>query len=109
MIFINGAYYPNPTFPNAQNPEERQQTPADIYTEQSYIENILRMNKGKKVRLYATFPDAQEWRDRVFSGILEQAGKDHILINDRENDKWYLLPMVYLNFVEADERLNYNL
>ena len=42
----------------------------DFPLEQSYIENILRLNKGKKVDVYMTFPDSTEWRDLKFSGII---------------------------------------
>ena len=44
--------------------------------QQSYIENILRNNKGKKVRIYTSFPDSNEWKDKVFEGTIEQAGRD---------------------------------
>lgn len=76
--------------------------------EQSYIENILRLNKGKMVHLYMSFPDSTEWRDKVFSGILEEAGKDHIVISDPSSGKWYLLLLIYLNYVVFDERINYS-
>ena len=46
-------------------------------TEQSYIENILRLNRGKMVRIHMTFPDSVEFRDREFTGIIEQSGRDH--------------------------------
>lgn len=107
---MNGSYYPNPTFPNAssnyeENPVVATQT---LPMEESYIENILRLNKGKKVKIYATFPDANDWRDKVFSGIIEECGRDHIIIRDVEKNSWYLILMIYLNFVEADEKFNYS-
>lgn len=77
-------------------------------TEQSYIENILRLNRGKKVRVYMTFPDATEWRDRIFSGIIEQSGRDHLILSDPSTGKWYLLLMIYVDFVEFDENINYS-
>lgn len=76
--------------------------------EQSYIENILRLNRGKKVNVYTTFPDATEWRDKVFSGIIEQSGRDHLILSDPNTGKWYLLLMIYVNFVEFDENINYS-
>ena len=53
---MNGNYYQNPTFPTAVNPNNNfedgyiagQQSNVD--SEQSYIENILRLNKGKKIK-----------------------------------------------------------
>ena len=75
--------------------------------EQSYIENILRNNIGKKVRVHTSFSDSVEWRDRVFTGIIEHAGRDNLIINDKENNKSYLILMIYLDFVEFDEEITY--
>lgn len=75
--------------------------------EQSYIENILRLNRGKIGRFYMSFADSLEWRDRVFTGVVEQAGRDHIIISDPSTGKWYLLLLIYLDYVEFDEKINY--
>ena len=76
--------------------------------EQSYIENILRLNKGKQVRIHMTFPDSNEFRDREFSGIIEQSGKDHIIISEPSTGKWQLLLMIYVDFITFDENINYS-
>lgn len=78
-----------------------------LQDEQSYIENILRLNKGKLGRFYMSFADSLEWRDRVFTGIIEQSGRDHIIISDPSTGKWYLLLLIYLDYVEFDEKINY--
>lgn len=108
-------YYGNPNFPgtpiytNQGNiPNQQAVTPDQDFVEQSYIENILRLNKGKKVTIYMTFPDAAEWRDKMFTGIIEQAGRDHIIISDPVTGKWYLLMMIYLDYVMFDEKINYS-
>lgn len=75
--------------------------------EQSYIENILRMNKGKKVTVHMTFPDSEEFKDREFKGIVEQAGKDHIILSEPATGKWFLLLMIYVDFITFDEKINY--
>ena len=50
---MNGNYYQNPTFPT-----ERISTDIEpSYNEQSYIENILRLNKGHIANAYVSFPD----------------------------------------------------
>ena len=77
-----------------------------IPDEQSYIENILRINKGKKVSVYQSFADANNWKDKVFTGIIEQSGRDHIILSDPITGKWYLLLMIYVNFIEFDEPIN---
>ena len=67
--------------------------------EQSYIENILRLNKGKLGKFYATFPDSNDWRDSVFNGIVEEAGRDHLIISNPTTGKWYIILMIYLRYL----------
>ena len=76
--------------------------------EQSYIENILRLNKGKLATFYRSFPDSVEWRDKTFTGIIEADGRDHIIVSDPKTGRWYLLLMIYLNYVDFDEKINYS-
>lgn len=100
---MNNNNYYNPVYPNGYVDNGS----TTFNDEQSYIENIIRLNKGKIGRFYMTFPDSLEWRDRVFSGIIEQSGKDHIIISDPTTGKWYLLLLIYLDYVEFDEKINY--
>ena len=93
---------------NTVTPNQEYAPKVDIPFEQSYIENILRVNKGKLINIYMTFPDSVEWRDKVFTGILEQSGRDHIIISDPKTGKWSLILLIYLNFVEFDEKINYS-
>lgn len=117
---MNGSYYQNPTFPSANDNLSYNQnytgtTPPgnisynpDLDMEQSYIENILRLNKGKRIKAYFSYPDSNEWRDRIYTGIVEEAGKDHLIMSDPNTGKWFLLRMIYLDYVEFDERINYS-
>ena len=75
--------------------------------EQSYVENILRLNKGKVASIYMTFPDSNEYRDRIFTGVVEQAARDHVVISDPKTGKWYLLLSIYVDFIVFDEEINY--
>lgn len=114
---MNGNFYQNPTFPTNQNNISNQMPsspPGNISSsqmmpiEQSYIENILRLNKGKRVNAYVSYPDSNEWRDKVYSGIIEEAGRDHLIISDPTSGNWYLLRMIYLDYVEFMEKINYS-
>ena len=113
---MNGTYYQNPTFPTNQSNYEvnmNNNKAADDYgvslpMEQSYIENILRLNKGKMVKAYVSFPDSTEWRNKIFEGRIEQAGRDHLIISNPKNGEWYLILMIYLNYVTFDEKVNYS-
>ena len=94
---MNNNYYPNYQtqggFPN----QEYAPTSSNMITqEQSYIENILRLNKGKLGNFYCSFPDSTKWRDITFTGIIEQAGRDHLIISNPNTGKWYLILMIYL-------------
>lgn len=114
---MNNAYFSKSDFPgnplySGQNPTPNQSLApnfsSDLPMEQSYIENILRLNKGKKVRVHMTFPDSNEFRDREFSGIIEQSGRDHIILSEPSTGKWLLLLMIYVDFITFDEKINYS-
>ena len=99
-------YYPNYQTPSGY-PNQEYAPNISYSQEQSYIENILRLNKGKLGKFYCSFPDSNEWRDTVFTGIVEQAGRDHLIISNPSTGKWYLILMIYLNYAEFDEKINY--
>mgnify|MGYP000005441761 CR=1 FL=1 len=99
-LYSNGMQVPNQSTAPKNDYQEY------IPDEQSYIENILRVNKGKKVSVYQSFADAGEWKDRIFTGIIEQSGRDHIILSDPETGNWYLLLMIYVDFIKFDEEIN---
>lgn len=106
------AYYPYQQQRQQQMPQQQQQqASADpeanmLPIQRSYIENILRLNRGKQATIYMTFEGQSE--PTVFTGIIEAAGRDHIIISDPQTGKRYLLLMIYLDYVSFDEELNYN-
>lgn len=104
---MNGNYYPNANYPQDYNLKNAP-IGNELSMEQSYIENILRLNKGKRAKAHFSFPDSNEWRDRIFEGVIEEAGKDHLVMSDPKTGKWSLILLIYLNFVEFDERIIYN-
>ena len=69
----------------------------------SYAESILNLNKGKNIKVYMSFSDSIEWRDRIFEGTLEAWGRDFLLLNDKKNNKWYMVWTIYINFIEFNE------
>ena len=119
---MNNGYYQNPIFPgtglnnntvpnqkSVPSYEQSQVSPNYILpAEQSYIENILRLNRGKMAKFHITVPGSIEWQDRVFNGIIEQAGRDHIIVSNPNTGEWYLILMIYLDFVTFEEPINYN-
>ncbi len=111
---MNGSYYQNPTFPsnNYQTPPGNisinEVNTGTIPREQSYIENILRLNKGQRIKAYVSYPDSSAWQNKVYEGIIEEAGKDHLIIRDNTNNLWYLIRIIYLNYVEFMEPIIYS-
>lgn len=109
---MNGNYYQNPTFPTNENnyvtPPGNVSYMESLPMEQSYIENILRLNKKEKVKVYASYSDSTEWRNKIYDGIIEEAGRDHLIISDPKTGKWYLLRMIYVDYVEFDEKIKYS-
>lgn len=99
-----GNYIPSPT--NAPAPSS-QNVPGMLPMEESYIENILRLNKGKVATVYATFENNKEWNAKVFKGIIEAAGRDHLILTDPQTGMRYLIPMIYLDYITFDEEIEY--
>lgn len=103
---MNGSYYQTPVFINDITREEvKKDVPFTL--EQSYIENILRNNAGKRVKVHASFSDSVEWRDRIFDGIIEHAGRDNLVLHDTQNGIHYLILMIYIDFFEFEEEITY--
>jgi len=44
---------------------------------------------------------------KVFRGIIEAAGRDHIILSDPETGQRVILLMVYLDYITFDEEINY--
>ena len=108
--FVNQSGFPgNPLYTGGQvvpNQQTQVNFP-DTQFQQSYIENILRLNKGKMAKFHITVPGSVEWQDRVFNGIIEQSGRDHIIVSNPTTGEWYLILMIYLDFVTFDESINF--
>ena len=93
-----GGNYP-PNFYQPHNP---------FMIEQSYIENILRLNRGKVATVYMNFEGSQ-WGSKIFRGEILEAGRDHIILKDIQNKVNYLLLTIYLSYITFDETIDYDL
>ncbi len=114
--------YPQPGFVYEPKPQDQfiqipvpQQMPQQIiqqlpqqlpFIEQSYVENILRLNRGKVANIYMNFESSQ-WGSKIFKGVIEEAGKDHIILKDYNSEMRYLLLSIYLNYITFDEEIEY--
>ena len=75
------------------------------FLEQSYVENILRANRGKVATVYMTFTG--QTQEQVFVGYIIGAGRDHIALKDVNSNKTYILLQIYLDYITFDEQITY--
>ena len=54
------------------------------------------------------YPQFIQWGSKVFKGVLQAAGKDHIILKDVNSDTRYLLLTIYLCYVTFDEKIEYD-
>lgn len=77
------------------------------FVEESYVENILRLNRGKVATIYMTYENNSQWNAKIFKGVIEAAGRDHIIISDPETQMRYLLLTLNLDYITFDGPINY--
>ncbi|WP_240758380.1 spore coat protein GerQ [Lysinibacillus sp. SGAir0095] len=114
--------FPSGQFGNVQAPSGQMTTPPAQSTvrmgtiptarEESYIENILRLNRGKIGTFYFTIPSGEVGENqggttRVVRGAVVEAGRDHAIIAEADTGHYYLFPMIYFDFAEFTEPLTY--
>jgi len=74
----------------------------------NYVDNILNYNSGKLCKLHMTFNSGtQTGETRVFTGILEAVGRDHIVISDPKTGHRFVLLMIYFDYAEFPDEINY--
>ena len=112
--YYPGFQQPQMQMPNTQMPT-MPATPPQIpdggrppFREQSYIENILRLNRGKPGVFHFSFENAIEPEKNTLAipGMVEAAGRDHVILSTAAG-KRYLMPMIYFDYAEFNEELNY--
>ncbi|EMR07840.1 Spore coat protein gerQ [Bhargavaea cecembensis DSE10] len=76
--------------------------------EESYIENILRMNRGQPGTFHFSFEHGdRQTTTKSVRGFVEAAGRDHVILREARTDHRFLFPMIYFDYAEFDEELNY--
>lgn len=73
-----------------------------------HIDNILRLNRGKLARIRMTFNSGGNSSEtKIFTGVIETAARDHIVLSDPQTGGRFLLLMIYLDYIEFPEEINY--
>ena len=77
--------------------------------EQSYIENILRLNIGEPGIFHFSFTNTQgdELNVRNVTGYVEAAGRDHVIVHESATGHQFLFPMIYFDYAEFEGQVNY--
>ena len=77
--------------------------------EQSYIENILRLNKGEPGIFHFSFEHALESgvNTKAVNGAVEEAGRDHVIIREAATGHQFLFPMIYFDYAEFAGEVKY--
>ncbi|WP_455683216.1 spore coat protein GerQ [Thomasclavelia sp.] len=74
---------------------------------QAFLGNIIKLNVGKLGTFYFSYNGSNEWRDKKYVGIIEDAGRDYFIIKEPNGPKRLLLSYVYLLWSEFDEELDF--
>ena len=67
--------------------------------------NLIKQNINKKVSVNIFYKENDDYK---LSGIIENSGDDYIVISDPSSGKWNLIPMVYINFISFDEKIDFS-
>ena len=93
---------------NANNFNKMITNPTPNMSFNSYAQNVLQKNIGITGYFFVSFPDSVDWRDKIFYGVLTEAGDDYILIYNEDNQEYYLIWSIYLNYATFDRKPNTN-
>ena len=77
--------------------------------EQSYIENILRLNIGAPGIFHFSFTHTvgEALNARNITGSVEEAGRDHVIVKEAATGHQFLFPMIYFDYAEFLGEVNY--
>ena len=87
-----------PAMPVNNESEINRQMPPKVQTPEIYIADNLFLNLGEDATFHMSFPDSKSERDRVFTGKIVEATRDHIMLHNESTGEWYLLPLLFLNY-----------
>ena len=97
---------PIPMPPPVTTPSGRSAFPPG---EQSYIENILRLNIGNPGIFHFSFANTlgEVMNTRNITGTVEAAGRDHVIVRETATGKQFLFPMIYFDYAEFEGEVEY--
>ncbi len=100
--YNNGNNYNNPNNNGNMNNNNNNMNNGNYGGNYTQNTDIVHPFFGRKIKVYCSFPDSAKWHDVVFEGVMVEQSNDHIVIEDRDNGKSYLIVAVYVNYLELD-------
>ena len=77
--------------------------PGMLEIQHAYLENIIRLNKGNLATVHLTFSDHSQQPNMVVRGNIIASGRDHLILLDPETNTYYVLLMVYVDYITFNE------
>lgn len=79
--------------------------PGMLEIQHAYLENILRLNKGNLATVHLTFSAHSQQPNVVVRGNIIASGRDNLILLDPETNTYYVLLMVYVDYITFNEPL----
>lgn len=76
------------------------------YYQDKDIASLLNLNKGKKICIYTSFKNSEEWINKTFTGILEENYNDYLVLSDPKCGDWFIIPIKYIDYIKSEENIN---
>lgn len=73
-------------------------------TERNFSEDFLQANIGKRITVYMTYEQNQQWNSRVFNGVLRKVGRDYFVIRESKTGRDLMLLNINLDYVVFDDK-----
>ena len=58
-----------------------------------------------KKNVFVSYLDSND-ANKSLTGMIEQNGKDYLIISNPETGIWTLIPLKYINYIEFKEKIN---
>jgi len=72
--------------------------------ERSFSEDLLQANIGRRVTVYLTFDDSEQWRNRTFTGTIRQVGRDYFVIREQQSGRDVMVLNINLDYVVFEDQ-----
>jgi spore coat protein GerQ len=76
-------------------------------TTRVFSEDFLDRNRGKKVTVYMVYEGSNTWRDKVFSGVVKEVGRDFFVLREQRTGKDIMLLNINLSYAVYEEPVLY--